>query len=573
MPSRAFSRFSRLTWVMLLTGGLGGALAGCDYIDSATSKADKRVNATLTEAESQMQINPASAQGDVETAVKETGASTVQQLRAKVLQADGELKLAQDLAVQVARRQAIIDGLSTQITGLANQIQVSNDRAAALKKHAPDQLQDLIKQDTANITGSDTKPDWYKTDATSLASLAADEKQAAALQQQISKLQDTIKSETDQRTKLLNDADHSNEQSEREKGQKALDLFVQGSDARKQAADLSVKLDEHNVQLSRAQADLAMLQGQHEKLAAAIKMLGDRSVTVDDRWKAVQSEIDQINAASKSILGDDSAPAYVLPTDEKADIESGTTIASKAAVIAALVQKNHQQRITAETHFNSAIDQYGQAYQLAGKFKAELAPRIASASDQKPEYDVWKEQLRDLDPATYGYLKGDAQLQKAEFYAGHAAEDKTLLDLTTNIKPILDTAQLTMPSPLVFTDLDSDMKTAQGLARDNFKLAADQFSNITEGASEPENKLAAQMQLIYTHYGWALLETAANDPQTAGSQMELARSAVSLATGSNAYLPLLPPELATAGAAAPGAPGTPAIPGTPMGAPGIPASR
>jgi hypothetical protein len=571
MASRAFSRINRSSSRLLLAAASVSLplLTGCD---NPTQSADRQVDAQIASA--QTKPDAAGAQNALDAAVRVTGASTAEKLRAKALQATSQLQAAQELSRTVSRRSAVIDSIASEISGLAGQIAANNARVAALKLYDPAKLQDAIKTQTTAITGSDDKPDWVKSDAGTLDSLAANDKQAAALQQQISQLQDTIKTETDQRTKLLTDADKQSEQSEREKGQKSVDLFVQGSDNRKKAADLSVKLDQDNVQLARAQADLSLHQGQQASLQGSLKQLGDRSANVDERWKAVQAEIDSINTDSKKIAGDESStpPFDIAHNDidsKTADgkytegVVSGDTIASKAVALAALVKKNTEQRSAASTKFDSAIDFYKEAYALANTFKTEVSSRLNTADAQKPEHEIWESEKDWLDPTTYKYLQADAELQRAELIARKAGEEKTRFELSTKLKKPLEDAQLTVPGALADdAALESTYKETQKTALDLFGApdsansnggaagAIGDLANLEQGAAPREIKTAASMDLIFAYYAASLLEEAADDTQKATDLLNQARTKADAEQANNAYLPSMPDALAPAPAPA-----------------------
>ncbi len=545
MPSRAFPRFNRSVVLFAASMAVLPLLSGCD---NATHSSDLQVDAQITAASSK---DRAAAHADFESAAKSSTATPAARLKAKALLADNELQTAQELAATVARREAVIDRLALEINGLGTQIKGNNTQIAALKLYEPSKVSDSIKEKTSAITGTETKPDWYKSETGSLDSLLANDKQATTLADQVSQLTASIKSETDQRTQLLNDADKLNEQSEREKGQKSVDLYTEGSNDRKKAADLTTKLDQDNVLLTRAQADLALRQGQQESLKGSIKLMGDRASAVDERWKAVQGQIETLNTASKTLAGDETAAA---PVDAgKDDIESSklTSISAKVAALDSLVKKNHADRGLALTHFDTAIGFYKDAFGLANDFKRDLSARMSTADAQKPEHDLWQHQLNWLDSTTYRYLQADAELQKAEFFARRADEEKTRQSLAANLKKPMEDGQLAVPTLLTQDDLETALKDTQKLSRDGFATAIDDLKSIEEGAAQPEIKSAAGLQLIFAYYSSSLLESAAGDAQKSTDLLGLAKEKVQAAQANNVYIPSLPAELAPASPPAP----------------------
>jgi hypothetical protein len=573
---RASSRLFRA-----LAAGIASScliLSGCD---SPTNKTDQTVSQQLDEASLQMDgvaSDRMSAHQAIESASKDTGTSLPVQIRAKAMLADSELRIAQSISLQIQKNDVAIDRLAREIGLLGGNIEADNIRAAALAKYEPSALQAAVAQKQADVKGSDDKPDWYKSADAALPSLSADDKQAADIQTQISQLQDTIKSETDQRNQLIEQADKLTEQSYHEQKEKSVDLYIQGSNARKQAADLTVKLNQDNVTLTRAQADLAVRNGQHESLTATIKAFDDKSAFFAKDWTDVQAMIAQLNDQSKKYLGDD--PVDVPKKDAKtgeiaADNKTDNTIAWKSAAIAVLAAENHNLRAEAEPHFNSAKSFYQTAGELAQKLLVDIKDKEAKKADPEsnPDALAWDVEKDALDPSSYRFLEADVDMQKASFLTQAAAEDKVRLDLLERMKPLLTAAQLTVPPKLDDADgsIALQMKNSLTSADESYKNATELLSSISEGIGAPEQKSAAQVQLIFAQYGWASLLAAQGDAQKSAEHINYARNAVAAATTDGATLPSLPAELMepAAGGTTPGAPSS--TPGTAPGSTRLPA--
>jgi hypothetical protein len=544
---------------LLLTGGC----------DSESGKADKTLSAQLDDASGQMtgtEADRVTANHTLGDAARDNTASDPVQLRAKALLANSELQLAQGMVKQIAVNDVQIQRLVREIDLLSLQIDSNNRTIAAMAKHDPSALQDAVAQKKSDVTGSDSKPDWYKSDAGTLSSLTAVDSQLKDLQGKIAQLQDTIKSESDQRNQLLDQADKSSQQSQHEQGQKSVDLYTAGSTARKQAADLTVKIDNDNAQLASEQADLTVLQGQQDSLNSALKTFDSKSSAIDSDWKQVQAEQTELGEDSKKVLGDDpvNAPDFIkngdLPTEE--------TIGSKASAVFALAKKNLALRGNAESHFNSAIGKFGEAVSLATKIRSDLGDLSSKADPQRPDVIAWQQEQDAFDPSSFRFLQADAQLQAAEFYSASASEAKTRLDMMERIKPIIQQAKLSLLPTLDDSDssVSDQMKKAQSSARDAYKNASDLLSKITDGVASADEKNGAQVQQIFAQYGLYLLEQTTGDPadaQDAPSHLGLARTAVTTAIADGTTLPSLPKDLIPAPAAAPGgmtAPGSTRFP-------------
>jgi hypothetical protein len=536
----------------LLLAGLAASsllLAGCD---TQSGKADKAVSEQLDSAQLQMVGSDAARAGaapQLQAAAADTTASLPVRLRAKVLLADSELHTAESAIVAVQQNDAMINQLARDIGLLSNDIVANNTQAAALAKLDPTPIQNAITQNQTDIKGSDDKPDWYKSGDVALSSLAASDKQATALQTQVQQLQDTIKSETDQRNQLLDQADKLDQQSKHETKEQSSKDFLQGVDLRKQAADLSVKLDQDNLALTRAQADLSVRTGQHESLTTSLKTMDDKSAFYAQDWKAVQQQIADLNTASKGILGDDPVEAP-LRDRKTGDLKSGDlkTISAKAAAIASLAKANHEQRSLAETHFNSAIEFYKNSIDLANQIQQELGDKLAKKLDPSASADgiAFLDEKKTLDPATFKLALATALMERGQLHARFAAENKRRVDLLAQLTPALAGAQLTAPATLDEGTLAKDMKDAIDSARKDYQDANDLLDHIRDGTGAPEQRNAAQLEEIFTHYSWASLEALAGDPQKSADQMTAAKTQVSAAVASGLTLPELPAELAPA---------------------------
>jgi hypothetical protein len=530
-------------------------LGGCD---SASGQADKDVKAQLDSAQAAdaaAKTPPTASDAGLDKAARETTDSLPMQVHAKILFANSELRLAENTAAQVTVNDQLIDRLAREIGLIGGQIQANNAAVAALEKYDPSKpgaggksILDSVKDTQSMVTGSDDKPDWMKTDAASLASLSAADKKAADLQTKVVGLNEKLKAETDQRNELLDQADKLTMQSQHEHGDKSVDLYVQGSDARKKAADLTVTIDADTAELARNTADLALQQGQHDALTATIAGLDKKSKDVSDEWTAVQRQIAALNTASKELLGDDpvTPPA---PDKKTGDLTTKATIGDKAAAIADLAKANVKLRSTAETHFNKAIELYGQAKGLATKAVADLNAEKLKFDQAKVERVAWDSAIAALDPNTDDFLQADALLQKANFNARSAEEAKVRLDMITAIKPILAGAKLT-PLPTLDEsnpDLSKQEKDAVGTAESGavgaFTKAGGLLDHVSTSTSPMELRAAAKADEIFDQLGWSVLEATAGDAQESAKHMELARAQVAAAATENISLPPLPVEL------------------------------
>ena len=561
--ARQASRPARSRWLLGLAVSTAAAalVGGCD---TDAGRADKRVDENLQQAtldangsaDNQQRVHK-----DLDAAAKEAAASLPEQIRAKVLLAAAELTSADGLSRTAAANTLEIDRLCADIASLTRAVNADNQLVADLGRYQPQPVLDALKQQATAVAGSEDKPDWVKTQSDNLTATAATDKAVAALQGQVQQLQQQVKAETDQRNDLLAQADKFAQDAGREQHQRSVDLFVQGADARKQAADLGVKIDQDNDQLAQVQADLAVQMAEQDGLKSAGKGIDSRTSAVNDSWTAIGEQIKAIKAHSAAQMGD----AFDVPPAGR----GGTpmiprTINAEAAELAAVVKRNKGVREEAETHYNAAADFYNDAMGLATRLKTQLgdATHLGSERQDRADREAWTDEKAALDPALYRFLRATAQVDLAEFHARAAGEARAVADLAAGVKPVLDTAGLTVPVGLddptggAGTSAQSDQK----LAVAGFKDATEGLTDVSEGSDvPPELKQGAIVQAMLAQYGWSLLASGAGDAQEAATHMATAKTDRDNAVNEGAPLPaILPTALALPAAAAPGA--APAMP-------------
>jgi hypothetical protein len=570
MPRQA-PRSPRSRWLLGLALPALAVLGGCD---TDSGKADKAVSDDLAQAASS-NTNTADGQkkahAALDSAVKVQGASLTLQLQTKAELADAELRLAQDGAVSVARNTSQIDRLVDEIGQLNDAVAADNRLATALGQYEPTKILDRLKAQSTALAGSDEKPDWMTTDAGTLPSQAAADKAAAALQQQIDQLNQQIKTDTDQRTDLITKADQFNRQSEQAQGKASVDLFVQGADARQQAADLGAKLEGEQSQLARAQADLAVQQGEQASVKAAAAAVDERTAATNQTWTATQEQARLVKAHAASLLGDESAVPVTAGKPGPA------TIAAKSAELARLLKENRALRSEVESHYNNAVGFYKDAYDLATKLMAQLSDPAHTERPERTDKAAWDVERAATDPSKFRYLQATVQLDRAEFYARAAAEAKGVADVIGAVRPVLEAASLTVPPGLDDSHGDAPVAVtnARKVAMDGFKEVVDNLTNVTNGAAPAEVKQGADVLTMFAQYGWSVLLASAGDANEAAGHLQAAQTARENAANLPGTMPPLPAALmppATSGgpaAAEPAAtPAAPTAPAAPAGRPG-----
>jgi hypothetical protein len=565
MPSRFFGfhgsssrQLLRASTCLIASMMVGGSLTliGCD---TDSGKADKNIEQQVTQATAAMNgsaDDQERAQKLIADAAGQSNAvaSYPYRIRAKALQAQGEVAAAERLTPQIAANQAEINRLSWEIDNLAAQIKSRIQLSEALAKYEPTSVQNAIKKNVADVQQGDADKKWVKSDTGVIDALAAVNATIASKQSDISKLQETIRTLTDQRTQLVAQADTLTQQSEREKGDKSVDLFKQGSGDQKKAADLTVQIDQTNVLLSRAQEDLATQQGQQAVLNDAVAGFGDKSNQVDVNWSQINKQAGDLRTqAAKNLLGDETnAP------DVTADPTGGKTISAKGARIVELAEANQKLREEAETDLNNAVQFFKDAVQMAELQQKDLKTRMqALPSQDKPEVIAWNALINVQTPARYRLQEANAEQHRASLFVGRVNEASTRSQTAANLKAVLDDAKLTMPA--MFDD--SDNKIAQSIDEGHkdadlaYNNASDLLTGIIDGAAPKEQQQAATIARIFNQYGWSLLAASAGDTQKADEHLKDAKDARDQAVSTGAVLTNLPPDLAMAKSTAAPTPG------------------
>ena len=528
-------------------------LAGCD---SPTDKADRQAQMDMDQAAGANLSTPA-GRADAHQALdaaanKEPDASPAVQMRANALLADDELRQARQIAAAVSANDAEIDRLLGEAAQLTAAVGSDNQIVAAINKYQPDPVLAAFKDASSSMTGTDDKPDWRTTDSGPLASMAATDKAATALQQQIDQLQQKIKGEQDQRADLAGKADAAQQQADRAKGPEALQLYTTAADTRKQADDINAQVDQDQSALAHAQSDLAVQQAASAATKEGIGKMDQGQSATNDAWTELTGIAQKVKDQATAVLGD--AASAPPPAAMNKAATGPATIAAKAAQIDALRKKNAPMRQEAEAHFNKAIGAYKDAYDRATAVQSALATPARQERPERTEAVAWGIEKDADDPAGFRYLQAAAQLGRAQFYSRAAAEARAVATLSTAVKTALDTAGLKPPAGL--DDPDTDANAAQKDAKaavDGFTAAVDNLDKITQGNAPPELKAGANLSTAFADYGLYLEAVAAGDAN-AQLLLDKAQAARGQAASGGMMMPPMPSGLASSAAGGAGGP-------------------
>jgi hypothetical protein len=539
-------------------------IAGCD---TPANQSDRQVQADVATAQAVLgsgdAASTAKARKMLEQAASVSDVEPLTRAYAKSSLAQVEQNVAAGQIRTIEYDNARLHQLAWEIGQLAQQVDASRTLGASYDKYDPKAAQAAIAADIAAAQGDADHLVWVKQDNSSIPSLFAVNQTIKQLGDQIDKQGQDLKSLQDQRTQVLDEADAADKSSEISKGSESVDDFKRAADLRKQAGDLTVQIDKNKAQTIPLQNDLAVAQGQKEKIEGLIKELKDQSQALDAGWKAVQAAVASQTDLQKQILaggnsspdnGSNATPAPAAGSASSLPPPIGPSINDKAEALGKLVQQISQERSEALSNLNSAIQHYRDAVSAGQTYFASIDPRIRdSANAQRPEMDAWKNLEDVANPAVYKMQEALAERQLAELYAMEVNNDATRSALQDEASKILGAVNLSVPPALSDSGLDEDRKSAATSASDAYAKAAAELKGLTSGMVPAPLPDLARVHLILTLYGQVQLARAMGDTSTANEKLTDTTTARDDAIQAGLQLPPLPPEIAV-----PSTPATPA---------------
>jgi hypothetical protein len=547
-------------------------LAGCD---TAANQEDRKVQADVTQAETALasgsDAGVIAARKALETAAADTTTAPLTQAYAKSSLAQVEQDSASKTMRQIDDDDITLHQLIWDISQLAGQIDKSRALASSYDKYDPKPAHDAIAAAIAAAQGGPALPN-----------LEAVKQTISALEGQIAKQADDLKSLQVQRTQMLDEADQADKSSEISKGQQSVDDFKRAADLRKQAGDLMVRIDRNQAQTVPMQKDMEVAQGQQTVLDELIKQLQDQSQQLDAGWKSIQDAVASQAVLQKQIAsgGPDATPAAppappapaaapaTTPSDATAGAApaagialstAGLSLNDKADALDKLVQQIARERSDALSELNNALQHYRDAAKSAQDFAGIVGPKIsdlASSHPQRPDLTGWKTLQAVTHPALYQLKIALAKRQLAELYVAEINDDTLRSQLKDEVSKILGAANIDVPASLTVSDLEDDKKNAAASAATAYSDAETAFTNVTSGNAPDALKKAARVEHILTLYGQVQLARAMGDAATAQADLSTTISERDEVLRDGLQLPPLPPEITPPPAPPAGAPAT-----------------
>jgi hypothetical protein len=534
----------RPTTMILLTAATA-FFVGCD---NDQNQADKQIRADLSEAR---QIALAGGPNASDAAVKKlqdaanaSAASPDSLAAAKSALAQANLEAAHETMRQIDTKEMDLARLGWEISQLSQQIWTSNSAIVGYKKYDPQAAHDAIAQKIADAQGGPDKAVWFSQDKTSIPTLSAVTQQISDLQAQITQLQEQVKNVTDERSRIADQAEQTSEQADKLKGNKAVEVFEQSSDLRRQAGQKSVELDKLQTQIDRLQRSLAIAQGQQTTLNEVISQLQDQAAALDAGWKQIDDHVNKQQQLSAEIMGTSASAS------DQSLGSAGGSLAQKAADLDRLVKDIGQLRGQAQQDASNAAKYFEDAYTAADQFRRQMQTKISDPKNAgRPEVPVWKSMVASLDPMQFRLQQASAQRTLGDLNSSQADSLTRRISLRDSLKSAVEGTLLAVPAELNDPDLDKSLQTAITAANDAYQESDKVLTDVAEGQSADQANVAklqanAHLGRALTLYSWSQIAKLAGDQQNAGDRLKLAIQERNSAADGNAIpIPAMPSEM------------------------------
>lgn len=509
-------------------------------------------------------------------AASEQAASPAVQIRAKIASADAEVRAAHALIQEIERDEIPVTRLIGQIAEIGRKVRANNALAAGyqeLANGAGGEVKQALTNAQAAAHGADEKTPWVKGEKSQIPTLTMSENESARLKSEIDKLAAQKKVLEGKRAVLLQDAQKSDQQSQRTRGKESLDWLTRAAGARKEADNIAAQiaaLDSRLLQLTQDQA-------RAEQQAKQIKTTLDAMQKAIEANDATAAEMNNLIAAEKSasqkLVSSGSAPSD--SSTQPADATAGSTMAEKAAELNTLNEKISVNRANGLAHLEKALGLYRAAEGLAAKLSVDTQ-KLISEHPEDPSQSAWKREL-EANNASYIRLREASTLQTMGALQRSAALGlATRLQMLKDVEAALKEAGIGMPDKLGDPAAEGDLESANKAAEEKYAEADQLLTDLSQAPNVEVQKLAS-VAMAASKLGHAqALRQQPGKEKDAQELMDEGRSLLKGETGRSipadvpatlldAYgiRPAAPAAATTEPAAPSGAPATPETPATP----------
>jgi hypothetical protein len=540
---------------------------GCE---NASGKADKTVEAQVDESRGQRTASgelPA-VPASLTSAANNTQASPATRAETLALLGQSEVQRAAALLGRADREEVAARRVIAEINRLGARLQSNNVVVAGLQKLEPTPERTALQEHRGAVQGEkDTT--WIKHETGSLPALKGVEERLTKLQDDIAKLEEQSKNLAGQRSRLIAEAERLERESEGVESKRSVELFNQSANARKKAADLGVQVDVIQAKLVPLRQDQQLALSEQQLLNKAVQAFDARLQGTEENWKLVQKQIDDLQAASKALVGpvpnEPAAPpaefasaaggaAGAQPEAEGAAVPAAAatpargpttrpsaaraggaapagpavpvSLAGKLRWLSSLTKSIETQRGDAEALLTSALSHYTAAGTAASSLAADLQKQMGVAgANQRPEMPSWKRLSELHNTSEYRLKQAAAHLMLAGLQRDRASLLAARSSTAKAIAPAIQAAKVAAPLELAEQNVEAEVAKARDASAASYKEADELLNGIVEAKNNDAMiraaKAAHELRLA-SLYGQAQL-AAGYKPDLAAQLMKQAK--------------------------------------------------
>lgn len=464
------------------------ALVGAGCGDNPTRQADKQLRKDLQTAYAQ---SPAPI-APIEQAAGLTDASPAARVNGKAALGHAEMERAGLARVQLDEKHRRAARLLYEISDLSARIGAGTTYSTGYLKRNPEKAVADIQGIISQAQGKGSAESWLEVDGKPVSlppTLSAINQNLSRLSGEITKAEDEIARLTEERNTATASADQAFADADNQKGKESVTTFNKGSDARRQASELQIKIDGLELALLPLRQDMKIAETQKASMEQAIASLNARVSDVSKDWEAIQAQAALQNETSgKLASGDQSITSKATELGE----------VSKAAD--ALAESIATDLRNAATHFadaQKAADELGRALDEQRNLLTEkTGPSGKAIASTKSIFD----------PGALKLQEAFANVELAGLLADRAGMLATKKQVTEAVSEALSAASFPVPPELDDANLGETLRTA-GEAADTQHDVADKLIKDVAGMplTADARKDSAQIADMLLLHGWSHL--------------------------------------------------------------------
>jgi hypothetical protein len=513
-------------------------VAGCEDVNTT----DRQLRQELEVAQ---HLQPEESRVQVEAiAARAQQASPAVRAVAKSAQAHSELTAANEAMARLRVSELQAADLITEIVQLTGQIQTGKVLATGYQKLEPSAAVKNVQEKIAEAQGGQQRSAWISTPAAQIPTIAATRQEASRLEGQITERQQRIASLQQRRTQTLEESERAAQSAEQAQGEQALEEYRRASNLRREAAVLSIEIDQIRAELLPLEQQLALTQTQQQGVTRAVQQFQVEQQNLETGWKQVQAQSQQQLQITQQIMG------------SAQDVGS---IAGKAEQLNAVLNEIMALRETALQNANNAVSFSDAAADAGAEVVRQMDDALRNDVDQaRVERPAWEASRRVHHPSNYRLEQAIAERAVGNLMLSAARTQRLRLQAQQTLSQAVQGLQISVPEALQQENLEERATESVTLASEAFQRADDLLENITTGDAArqlPHLDNAARIGRVLTLYDRAQVARLAGRNEDARAFIAAAVELRNELASRRVTMPAFPTELGQP-PAAPAAPAT-----------------